>query len=103
MDDEGPATTHRSGAFTAATARSAGSRVLSSISDTGTDIMAPSGCSCMAAALAQINLMASPSEKTPDRDAAIYSPTLWPIMPAGWIPQDCHSLANAYSMMNKEG
>ena len=40
---------------------------------------------------------------TPDRQAATYSPALWPIMAAGSMPHDASSFAIAYSVANNDG
>src|SRR5580765_1042376 len=103
MDAKGPETTQSLGALTAAIARPAGIQARSSISPMRTDIMPPAGCSCMAAALAQISFIASSSEKTPARHAATYSQTLWQIIHAGRKHQDCHRLARSYSTANIAG
>ena len=41
--------------------------------------------------------------KTPAKQAAAYSPMLCPRSNSGSIPQDCHSLASAYSKANSAG
>ena len=46
---------------------------------------------------------ASSSEKTPARQAATYSPMLWPTMAGGSTPSDIHQRASEYSMENRAG
>ncbi len=63
----------------------------------GTDTIAPGAHkSCIKRPRSAIKPMASASEKTPDAHAAAYSPTLWPSIASGCIPQDCHKRINAY-------
>ena len=45
----------------------------------------------------------SSSEKTPARQAATYSPTLWPIIAAGRTPHSIQSRASAYSTAKSAG
>ena len=43
------------------------------------------------------------ASNTPARQAATYSPMLWPIIACGSTPHDCHSRASAYSTANSAG
>ncbi len=66
-------------------------------------IAPPEGSACIRRPRAEINFKPSSKENTPAKQAATYSPTLWPINAAGCTPQDCHKRANAYSNENKAG
>ena len=55
----------------------------SSASGSGTASMAPGGSACISRPRAATSASASSREKTPARQAATYSPTLWPSMRCG--------------------
>ena len=53
--------------------------------------------------VAATNRSPSCKENTPDKQAATYSPILWPIMAYGLMPQCINNFARAYSNINKTG
>ena len=61
------------------------------------------GSALMRRPRATISRRPSSSENTPARQAATYSPTLWPITTAGSTPHDFQSCASAYSTANNAG
>ena len=94
----GPATTHKLGAFTAARARSPFSLERTSDSAIRTESIPPAGTACIMRPRAATRLSASSSEKMPARQAATNSPMLCPSMACGRMPQVIQSCASAYSM-----
>ena len=65
--------------------------------------MEPAGCCCIRAARVATKLRASSRDITPARQAATYSPKLWPIIASGVTPQPIHNWAKAYSITNSAG
>ena len=65
--------------------------------------MAPGGSSCMSLPRAATTERASSSEKTPARQAATYSPMLWPAKAAGRTPQCSQSSARAQETVKIRG
>ncbi len=101
-----PETTHWSGAFTAARARSGWPARRGSTSSAGADTAAmPPGVltACISRARAATRVTASGRSKRPATAAATTSPMLCPMSTLGRTPQDIHSLASAYSRVNRAG
>ncbi len=65
--------------------------------------MEPGGICCMSLPLSAVILSASSRENTPERQAAVYSPMLCPIMAKGLIPRFMSSLDRAYSIIKISG
>ncbi len=63
----------------------------------------PAGISCIMRPRSATSASASSREKTPARHAATNSPTLWPSMACGRMPQLIHSCARAYSTVKIAG
>lgn len=103
MASNGPASTQSCSPFTAA--RSQPSRRNSASADSGSDtaVIAPAASVCIRRPRAATMCSASSSENTPDRQAATYSPRLWPSISAGCTPQLIHQRAIAYSTANSAG
>ena len=57
----------------------------------------PDGSDCISRPRSATRASASSSEKTPARQAATYSPTLWPTIDSGRVPHAIHCFAIAYS------
>ena len=91
----GPETTVRAGPLMAATERLGSSSAVTSDSGRATLTIAPDGSRSKIAPRACTISSASSSEKTPAIHAAAYSPTEWPVIAAGLIPQDIHNWARA--------
>ena len=98
-----PAITQRSGALTAAMAQGAGSAACKSASGRLTASMAPGAVACSRRPRSATTLSASSSVNTPARQAATYSPMLWPSRAAGRTPCSSHHCARAYSTTNSAG
>ena len=89
----GPETTQSAGPLTAASESSAAEqRRATSASGSGTASMAPAGSSCISRPRTATRARASSREKTPARQAATYSPMLWPSIACGRTPQAIHEL-----------
>ena len=101
----GPEAMHRSGALMAAMSSSSPAiTALSSGSARSTDSMPPGGAVLEQLAAQDDDAQARPaSDITPARQAATYSPALWPMTAAGLMPQLTHNLASAYSSVNSAG
>jgi hypothetical protein len=100
----GPETTHSWGALTAAMERgrpAVAERTSASL--IGTASIAPGSCACIRRARIATSRSAVSSENTPARQAATYSPRLWPIIACGRIPQLIQSRAIAYSTTKSAG
>ena len=63
----------------------------------------PRGNAPISSARAAIRFKPSSRLKTPETQAATYSPTLWPSVTEGCTPHDAHSRANAYSNAKSAG
>ncbi|BCN02240.1 hypothetical protein RPSA_47760 (plasmid) [Ralstonia solanacearum] len=98
-----PATTQRWRPLTAARASVPSSCARRLASSSATLSIAPAGRLCIRRPRSATSTRASSREKTPARQAATYSPTLWPISAAGCTPQSIHNRASAYSMTNSAG
>ncbi len=99
----GPEATQRSAVLIAAMLRPSGSTSRSSSSDSGTLTIAPFGN--VSNSRPRNAMSASPSsiDTTSERQAAAYSPALWPIIAAGVIPHDSSSRPIATSVANSAG
>jgi len=98
-----PPTTVSAGPLTVQRSSSAGRTARTSLSGSETESMAPAGISCISAPRTATRRSASSSDITPARQAAAYSPMLWPAKPSGSSPQCIHSLASAYSTAKRAG
>ena len=103
MAATGPDATLIVGPLTTAIASSGPSSGCSSASDSGTLSIAPSGRVSNKRPRNSTSVSASSRLKTPARCAAVYSPMLWPIIAAGSMPHDIHSLACAYWIVSSAG
>jgi hypothetical protein len=103
MASAGPETTQDEGALIAAMESASPNKGFTSCSDIGRASIAPGGMLCMSRPLAATSSRASSSEKTPARQAATYSPMLWPIIARGRKPHLIQSRARAYSVTKSEG
>ncbi len=100
----GPATTHRPGAFSEAIARLGSSRNRRAASPAMlTESIAPGGSAPMRRPRSATSLAASSRAMTPASAAQTNSPTLWPTIATGSIPQCFHWQASAHSMANSAG
>ncbi len=99
----GPETTVRAGPLTAASESSGPSSGAISASGSGTASMAPGGSACIRRPRSATSARASSSEKTPARQAATYSPRLWPSIARGRTPQLIQSRASECSTTNRAG
>ena len=91
------------GAFTAASESSEPNKRAVSDFGSGTASIDPAGSRFISRARAATSANASSGENTPARQAATNSPTLWPIIACGLIPQPINNLASAYSITNSAG
>ncbi len=95
-----PDNAHCEGPFTVASDKPLPVSDKASFSFNSTASIAPGGASCMIRPRTATNLSAPSSVNTPARQAATYSPRLCPIIAFGWIPQERHNSASAYSIAN---
>ena len=103
ISSAGPDTTHCDGPFTVARESVAGRIFLSSSSGIETASMMPGGMLCISCPRCATRARASSTVNTPARQAATYSPMLWPINAAGLIPQDIQRVASANSTAKSAG
>ena len=95
MAASGPDSTHRRSPLTAPRSQPKSSRDCSSASARGTEVMAPCGSDCSRRPRAATMRRACGSSNTPARQAATYSPRLWPSMDTGCTPRAIHIRASA--------
>src|SRR5579863_923274 len=88
MAFSGPESVQSEGEFTAAREICSSTYLPASDIARGTANILPAGICCMMRPRAATIFRASSSEKTPARQAAVYSPMLWPIIEFGKTPQD---------------
>ena len=99
----GPLTTVWSGALTAAMTAPSGSSAATWSAGARTASISPAGIAAIAAPRAATSFAASGSANTSDTAAATNSPMLCPSNTVGWMPQDIHIFASAYSTANSTG
>ena len=100
----GPEATHSSGALIAASESSCREQRRAPRPPTAEREHARPGARCSnSRPRSATSASASSRRNTPARQAAVYSPMLWPISAAGAMPHDIHSCASAYSTMNSAG
>ena len=68
-----------------------------------TDSIAPGGSGSSSAPRRWVSPMQSSNDITPDRQAAVFSPSEWPISATGFTPQDIQSCASACSTIMISG
>ena len=99
----GPDATQSEGELMAARSSASLSSARSAASGRRTASIAPGARFCMIFARVATSRQPSSNERTPARQAATNSPTLWPTIAVGLRPQDIQSFASAYSNMNNAG
>ena len=104
----GPDTTQRFGSLRTAISISPNvslpaSKFSTCSTGSGTDSIDPVGSCCISRPRAATNARPSSRLNTPAKQAATYSPMLWPNMAPGCTPQESHNWAKAYSITNNAG
>ena len=100
-----PATVHNPGALMAASDSCGRNSRIERNFCSGSEMTSiePDGRLCISRPRAATSRSVSSSEKTPARQAATYSPMLWPIIACGLTPHSIHCLASAYSVTKSAG
>ncbi|MCY1217499.1 hypothetical protein D9M72_294140 [compost metagenome] len=99
----GPEITHSCSALAAARSQPGARKGASAACDSGTAVIAPGGIDCSRRPRRAATRSASSRRNTPARQAATYSPRLWPIITAGRTPRRIHHCAIAYATTKSAG
>jgi len=103
MASKVPAYTVASGPLSTARDTPSTAQALATAAEAFTAVIAPAGAACMSRPRVATISHACSSDMTPARQAATYSPTLWPISESGRTPHELQSCATAYSTAKSAG